>query len=58
MSPRRNLRPLTGVSYGSPAAGDLRALAAILIRLDRRDPPGKPSQATALADRKAQKQDR
>lgn len=35
MSARPQLRPLTGVSHGRPAAGDLRGLAAILLRLDQ-----------------------
>lgn len=46
MSARPQLRPFTGVSHGRPAAGDLRGLAAILIKLDQRPlrvvPPAKP----------------
>lgn len=38
MSTRPQPRPLRGVSHGSPITGDLRALAAILIRLDQRPP--------------------
>lgn len=36
MSARSQLRPFTGQSHGRPAAGDLRGLAAILLKLDQR----------------------
>lgn len=38
MTARPQLRPLVGTSHGRPAAGDLRGLAAILMRLDQRPP--------------------
>lgn len=36
MTARPQLRPLVGTSHGRPAAGDLRGLAAILLRMDKR----------------------
>lgn len=51
MSARPKLRPFTGVSHGRPAAGDLRGLAAILLKLDQRPlrvvQPSKPEPASA-----------
>lgn len=36
MTARPQLRPMVGTSHGRPAAGDLRGLAAILLRMDKR----------------------
>lgn len=36
IEPRRQLQPLRGTTCGTPATGDLRGLAAVLLRLDQR----------------------